>query len=102
MAVAHSISPVLSYVYAFLMFLAMTGASLASIIPIVSYLAEHSSACERHGAPTIFIISFLAFLLSCVGFADLVGTLFSSFGYVSLIGMFGIVRHYFKIRKKNK
>ncbi len=99
MAVAYSVSPTLSYVYAFLLFLAMAGASLASIIPIVSYLAEHSTACEKHGAVTIFVISFLAFLLSCVGFADLVGTLFSSFGYVSLLGILGIVVHYIKVKK---
>ena len=100
MAVAYSISPALSYVYAFLMFLAMTGASLASIIPIVSYLADNSRTCEKHGAITIFATSVLAFLLSCAGFADLVGTLFSSFGYVSLIGLFGLVRHYLKLKKQ--
>ena len=100
MAVAHSISPMLSYVYAFLMLLAMTGASLASIIPIVSYLADHSRACEKHGAVVIFVLSLLAFLLSCFGFADLVGTMFSSFGYVSLIGMFGLVRHFLKVGKQ--
>ncbi|MBQ8759196.1 MAG: hypothetical protein IJZ20_05835, partial [Clostridia bacterium] len=102
MAVAQSISPALSYVYAFLMFLAMTGASLASVIPIVSYLADHSKACEIHGAVTTFVLCFLAFLLSCFGFADLVGTLFSSFGYISLLGLLGLTLHYFKVRKKQK
>ena len=102
MALSYSISPVLSYVYAFLMFLAMTGASLASTIPIVSYLADHSRACEMHGAVTVFVISLLAFLLSCFGFADLVGTLFSSFGYISLAGLFGLIRHYFKLKNKKQ
>lgn len=100
MALSYSISPALSYVYAFLMFLAMTGASLASLIPIISYLANHSKVCEKHGAVTIFSLSIAAFLLSCFGFADLVGTLFSSFGYVALIGLAGIVRHYIKVHKK--
>lgn len=100
MALSYSISPTLSYVYAFLMFLAMTGASLASLIPIVSYLANHSKACEKHGAVTIFVLSIAAFLLSCFGFADLVGTLFSSFGYISLLGLLGLTLHYFKVRKK--
>ena len=99
MAVAQSITPALSYVSAFLMFLAMTGASLASVIPIVSYLADHSRACEMHGAVTTFVLCFLAFLLSCFGFADLVGTLFSSFGYISLLGLLGLTLHYFKVRK---
>ena len=45
------------------------------------------------------VLSAVAFLLSCFGFADLVGTVFSVFGYVSLIAMIGIIRHFAKLKK---
>lgn len=98
--IAESLSPAFMYVYAALLFIAMTGASLASLIPIGTYLAEHFRKAEEHGAVVIFGLSGAAFILSCFGFADLVGTVFSSFGYISLIGMAGILRHYFKVRKR--
>ena len=102
LAISESISPVLMYVYAGLLFLSMTGASLACLIPTVTYLANYSKTAELHAAGATFIISGIAFLLSCFGFADLIGTLFSSFGYVSILGVIGLVLHCFKLRKRNK
>lgn len=102
LAISESISPVLMYVYACLLFLAMSGASLACLIPTVTYLSNYSKTAELHGAALTFIISGIAFLLSCFGFADLVGTLFSSFGYISILGVIGLVLHCFKLRKYKK
>lgn len=99
--VAETISPLIKYVYALLLLLAMSGASLASLIPTVTYFCEKSKFAEKHGAPVIFSLSGVAFLLSCFGFADLVGTVFSVFGYVSLIAMIGIIRHFAKLKKAN-
>lgn len=65
----------------------------------MTYFCEKSKFAEKHGAPVIFSLSAVAFLLSCFGFADLVGTVFSVFGYVSLIAMIGIIRHFVKLKK---
>ncbi|MGN1122069.1 MAG: hypothetical protein ACI4RV_06855 [Eubacteriales bacterium] len=93
LAAARRLSPLLMYVYAALLFLAMSGASLACLIPTVTYFSEYFRWAQMHGAVVTFAISGVAFLLSCFGFADLVGTVFSSFGYLALLAVFGILRH---------
>lgn len=93
LAVVGALSPVLSYLYAVLLFCSMAGASLACLIPTVTYFSEHNKFLCRHGAFLTFALSFIAFLFSCFGFADLLGTLFSSFGYAALLAMFGILFH---------
>lgn len=102
MAIAESVYSPLMYVYAVLLLLSTLGASLSCLIPISSYLADKSEVCRKHGAPVIFLLSLFAFLMSCLGFSDLIGTLFSSFGYVSLLGLAGLVRHFIKIKKAEK
>ena len=93
LAVAGKLAPMLAVLYAILLFLSMMGASLACFIPIVTYFADRSDAICRHSVPFTFALSFAAFLLSCFGFADLVGTVFSAFGYVALAAVFGVVFH---------
>ena len=100
LAVAKSLSDGFMYVYAFLLLIAMSGASLASLIPTVTYISEYSKKANAHQSILTFSLSAIAFIFSCFGFAGLVGTLFSSFGYISLIGMAGLIRHYLKIQKK--
>lgn len=93
LAAAQSLSPVLTVIYAALLILAMSGASLACLVPTVTYFAEKFTGAEKHGAALTFGASGIAFLLSCFGFSDLVGTVFSSFGYLSLFAVFGVIRH---------
>lgn len=102
MDIANSISPAITYVYAFLMFLAMLGASIACTVPVITYISDNSPACGKHPAIISYTMGLSGFLLSCFGFSNLVGTLFSSFGYIALIGLFGITRHYLKIRRLQK
>lgn len=101
LAVAGRLSPALGSVYAFLLFFSMAGASLACLVPTVTYLAEHIPCAERHGAMTIFAVSAAAFVLSCFGFADLVATVFSFLGYLALVPLFGILRKGWKSRRDN-
>lgn len=102
LSAAQLVASPLIYVYAVLLLTAMAGASLACLVPAADYLAERFAVCRNHGAVVIFTLSLASFLLSCFGFADLVGTVFSSFGYVALIGLFGLARHCYKISKKSK
>lgn len=88
---AYSISEAVGGVYALLLFLSMAGASLACLVPTVTYAAEHWRVSERHGALTVFAVSAAAFVLSCFGFADLVGTVFSALGYIALVPLVGIL-----------
>ena len=98
--IAKSLSDGFMYVYAALLFIAMSGAALSSLIPTVTYISEYSKKANAHQSLLTFFLSAVAFVFSCFGFAGLVGTLFSSFGYISLIGLAGIVRHYLITRKK--
>ena len=98
--VAQTLSDGFMYVYAALLFLAMSGAALSSLIPTVTYITDNVSYTKNHRTSLTFVLSGIAFVFSCFGFADLVGTVFSSFGYISLFGMAGIVLHYLSIKKK--
>lgn len=102
LAVARQLSPVVFCFYAMLLFFSMTGASLACLIPTITYFADRSRFLCRHSVLLTFALSFAAFLLSCFGFADLVGTVFSSFGYVALAAVFGIVFHAARLWRKTK
>ncbi len=97
--VAQTLSDGFMYVYAALLFIAMSGAALASLIPTVTYITDNIKYAKKHSTALTFILSGIAFVFSCFGFAGLVGTVFSTFGYISLIGMAGLIRHYLKIRK---
>ncbi len=90
----------LRYIFAVLLFLAITGAALSVLIPIMTYFEGKLTWCRSHNILTVCAVSVPAFLLSCFGFTELVGTVFSTIGYLSLVILFGIVRHYVAVRKR--
>ncbi len=102
LAAAESVSPAIMYLYALLLLCAMTGAGLSCLIPTVTYFSRKSRFCEKHAAALMFAVSLVAYLLSCFGFSDLVGTLFSAFGYVSVLLIVGLIRNYIVTGRKNK
>ena len=102
LAAAEWIWQPLQYLFAALLFLAMTGAGLSCLLPTAMYFHQHFAVCEKHNVLTVCVISGVAFLLSCFGFADLVGTVFSCFGYISFFILLGVVRHYILVRRNKQ
>ena len=102
LAAAETISPYYMYFYAFLLMLAISGASLSCLVPTAAYLAEHFEVSRKHGAITTYLASFAAFGLSCFGFSELVGTVFPVFGYFSIIAICSMIVHYIRVRIRDK
>ncbi len=102
LAAAEWVWSPLRYAFAGLLFLAITGAALSVLIPTATYFEEKISFCSRHKIVTVCAVSLPAFLLSCFGFTELVGTVFSTIGYLSLVILFGIIRHYIVVKKRTK
>lgn len=102
LAAAASFGDVYGCIFAFLLFLAMMGAGLASLIPTVTYCSEHITLCEKHPKLTALAVSVLGFMLSSFGFSDLVGSVFSFFGYVSAFIILGVVIQYVRVCRSEK
>ena len=99
---ANALHPIFGDVFAFLLMLAMIGAGLSCLIPTVTYFSGHFKTVEKHKTAFTALISLLGFALGSFGFSDLVGSVFSSFGFISLFIIFGVVRHYIKVKNKAK
>lgn len=102
LAAAGNLHPVFGYLYAFFLFVAMTGAGLSCLIPTVTYFSAKSRWVEKNAAFFTFAVSFAAFLLSIFGFSTLVSRVFSVFGYLSALLIVGMVRHYIVLRRREK
>ena len=99
---AGNISDVFMYVYAGLLFIAMSGASLSCFVPVLTYFSDHFKIVREHHVFSAFAATFLVFLLSCFGFSNLVATVFSVFGYVSLFLVALIYVNFAKLKLKNR
>ena len=99
---ASSFGSVYGYLFAFLLLLAMIGAGLASLIPTVTYFAEHIKICGKHSKLTALAVSVVGFALSSFGFSDLVGSVFSFFGFLSAFIILGVVINYVRVCRAKK
>jgi uncharacterized membrane protein YkvI len=99
---AQRISVPFMYVYASLLFIAMSGASLSCLVPVLVYFSDHFSLIKKHNALSAFSFSFIAFVISCFGFSNLVATVFSAFGYVSIVIVAVIYANFIKLMHKKR
>lgn len=96
---AGELSPVLEAVYAVVIFLGMFGASMSVFVPVPQYLLRF----PQFGGHTVLVpavLSVLAFLLSQVGFSDLIGTLYPVYGFVGFAYIAGILIHAWMIHRR--
>ncbi len=98
LAVADSVHPLLYYVYALLLLVAMLGAALSVASPLFERLGELFGIREakKGRVPLAIGLSLLVFALSLFGFADLVGTLYPIYGYIGILFLVILLYNYLR------
>lgn len=94
--VAGKISPVLGYVYAFLLFGGMLGTSVSSIVALDTFAEMKHEKLRTKRLLAVAIICAAGFLLSLAGFSDLIGFIYPLFGYLGFAALLLILVNYFK------
>ncbi len=100
-----SVSPVISVLYGVMLMCAMFSAGVSSLISVNEYIADKYLKNRKNKyVLCIFTIitAVLAWLLSLVGFANLVGTVYPVCGYFGFIVLVFLVKKALVMREKNK
>lgn len=95
--VAEKINVVLGFVYAFLLFGGMLGTSVSSVVALENFMETKSEKIRKKPALTVIVLCAMCFLLSLVGFSDLVGFIYPVFGYLGFIALVLIIVNYLRL-----
>ena len=98
-ALAAQIHPALGMVYNLLMGLGMFSSALSCVIALLTQSACHWPVIQEKRKVSLGLILVAAFVLSLVGFGNLVGIVYPIFGYVSVPFLVLLVRNWWKHRK---
>ncbi len=93
---AVQLHPSLGLVYRLLMGLGMFSAAQSSVIALCNQAAFYVPVMERKRKRTLVLLLLAAYVLSLVGFSNLVSTVYPFFGYVSIPFMALLVRNWWK------
>lgn len=97
--IAARIHPALSYVYSLLMFLAMYGVAVSSMVAVLEFFKKRVPAYQKRRNLLLFLLFGLIYAGSLVGFSDLIAFLYPVYGYIG-IGIMGIILvRFLRIRK---
>lgn len=101
--VSRRIAPVLSYVYAFLLFCGIFGTSLSTVVGVTEYLGTKFSSLNKKRTLIIIISCAVSYTASLAGFSDLISTVYPLFGYMGFVVLLFIIICFIKSeRMKNK
>lgn len=100
LALAKAKSPVLGYVYGFLLFLAMFGTALSSMVAFTNLLCLKSERIARKRLLLICVYAAGMFAGSLFGFGGLISVIYPIFGYASSVFIILMTVNYFKNRRK--
>ena len=92
--VAEEISVILGYVYAFLLFGGMLGTSVSSVVALENFMEVKSEKIRSKRIFTVISLCVMCFLMSLIGFSDLVGFIYPVFGYLGFAALVLIVVNY--------
>ncbi len=98
---AGALHPVLEWVYAVVIFLGMFGAAMSVFVPVPRYLCRFARF-QNHPVLVPVVLSAAAFVLSQVGFSDLIGTIYPIYGFVGFLYIAGILVHAWMTRPRRK
>lgn len=100
LSVASSIGIVYKYLYGILLTLAMLGASVSSLFPLVELFRTSLKKSTLFTISATVLLSAITVLCSLIGFTELIGVVYPIFGYVGFIIIFILI--YNLIKEKNK
>ncbi len=97
--IAEKANIFVGFAYAFFLLGAMFSTSLSSLVAVCEYVKEKYNFQRKKSAILTIFLSFLACLLSLVGFDKLIGTIYPLCGVFGVFALVAIVVHYIKVNK---
>lgn len=89
-------------IYAVLLFLAMFGTAVSSLVAVLTYAGQKSKALRTHRSALLVVLAALAFAGSLFGFGDLIGVVYPIYGYLGAAAMLLVIEHtIFEKRKES-
>lgn len=89
-------------VYAALLFLAMFGTSVSSLVAVLAYAGQKSGTLRRHSGALLCALALSAFAGSLFGFGDLIGVIYPVYGYLGAAAMLLVAEHALHEWKKRR
>lgn len=96
--VAETLSPVLGYAYAFLLFGGMLGTAVSCTVAFENFISAKSEKVRKKRIWVVVSACVLCFFLSLVGFSDLIGFIYPVFGYLGFAALVLILVNYFRCK----
>ncbi|WP_422485923.1 hypothetical protein [Gudongella sp. DL1XJH-153] len=96
LALAEKVNPILGVGYSLLLFTGMFGTALTFLYGVAYRIRKYKNYKLR---PLIGILVTVAFMVSLLGFKELIGIVLPISGYIGFFAMIGITRHYISIQR---
>ena len=100
--IATDISFAAGCVYAVLLMGGLLGTSLSCLVAVKTFAEAKSEKIRKFRVIFTVLLGAVCYLLSLVGFADLIGTVYPIFGYISAVFMLLMTFNYIKIVHENR
>lgn len=94
--VASTVHPLVGGAYAVLLFLAMLGAGISTLYPIVEWMKIYYPKKRNITSILTVFISVVTVLLSQFGFSELIGTVYPIFGYIGFVIILSVIINFIK------
>ena len=101
-ALASRLNGALGTVYGLMLLLAMFCNALASLVGMSAYVEQKSAFVRQHKKIVLLAVSVLAWAGSLLGFAEIIGTVYPIFGYISIVFLVFLVIHFVRAKKAEK
>ena len=98
-ALASRLNGTLGTIYGIMLLVAMFCNALASLVGMSAYVEQKSAFVRTHKNPVLLVVSVLAWAASLLGFAEIIGTVYPIFGYISIAFLVFLVIHFFRAKK---
>ena len=99
-ALASRLNGTLGAIYGIMLLVAMFCNALASLVGMSAYIEQKSAFVRAHKKAVLLAVCVLAWAGSLLGFAEIIGTVYPLFGYVSIAFLVFMAIHYFRAKKQ--
>ena len=99
-ALASRLNGTLGAIYGIMLLVAMFCNALASLVGMSAYIEQKSAFVCAHKKAVLLAVCVLAWAGSLSGFAEIIGTVYPIFGYVSIAFLVFMVIHFFRAKKQ--
>lgn len=101
-ALASHLNGTMGTIYGIMLLVAMFCNALASLVGLSAYIEQKSVLVRTHKKVVLLAVSVLAWAGSLLGFAEIIGTVYPVFGYISVAFLVFMVIHFCRARKQEK